>query len=118
FDRVPISIIDERWFLENITARNSAGYGFVKRAMDLVIGVALFVFSFLFYPLVYLAIKLDDGGVIFSYQIRVGKNNKLVKIVKFRTMSVANDGGVWGGQSKNMITRVGKFLRKTRIDEL
>ena len=41
-----------------------------------------------------------------------------MRIMKFRTMSIANDGGVWGNSRKNTITRVGGFLRRSRIDEL
>lgn len=117
FDRVPVSIIDERWFLENISVSTTAGYGFLKRLMDIIIALVLFAVSLIFYPFVFLMIKFDDGGVMFSRQRRIGQNSKQVEIIKFRTMSIANDGGQWG-QTKNTITRVGKFLRKTRIDEL
>lgn len=117
FDRVPISLVNDIWFLENVSSTSKSSFDIFKRLMDIVTSAALGIISLLFYPFVYLAIKLDDGGVLFSYQERVGQNNKTVRIVKFRTMSIANDEGKWGKQ-ENRVTRVGNFLRKTRIDEL
>ncbi|TRZ52318.1 hypothetical protein D4R99_02950 [bacterium] len=59
---------------------------------------------------------MDDGGKIFSHQDRIGKGNSIIHLLKFRTMT-RDDGGVWG-EGENKVTRVGDFLRKTRIDEL
>src|SRR5205814_1695423 len=60
-------------------------------------------------PFVTLAIKLEDGGSIFFGHERIGKNNRVIKVLKFRSMSE---------KEKEKITKVGSFLRKTRIDEL
>src|SRR3990167_367535 len=117
FDRVPLSLLRYNWFLENISTSPRAGYDVLKRIMDISIALILFLLSLPLYPLVFLAIKLDDGGKIFSFQTRVGESNRPIKIAKFRTMTIADDGGRWEVQ-KNEVTRVGKFLRKTRIDEL
>ena len=119
FDRIPLSLIDDVWCLSNISAAEKPVFDVVKQIIDVTISGVLAVVSLVVYPFVYAAIKLDDGGVIFSYQTRVGKRGKPISIMKFRTMSVANDGGKWGnGGQKNVITRVGKFMRKSRIDEL
>ncbi|MBX4189630.1 sugar transferase, partial [Candidatus Parcubacteria bacterium] len=69
---------------------------------------------------VYIAIKLDDGGELMSRQKRVGQNNKIITLLKFRTMTLANDEAAWGNGTPfiNQVTRVGAFLRKSRIDEL
>lgn len=117
FDRVPLSLLKYNWFLENISISPNATYDFLKRIMDVIISFVLALISLVFYPFVYIAIKLEDGGVLFSYQDRVGRNNQIVRIIKFRTMTIANDGGRWG-EKENRITKVGKFLRKSRIDEL
>ena len=61
------------------------------------------------FVLVFIAIKLEDGGSIFYFQERVGVNGRIVRLSKFRSMSE-------GGGEK--ITKCGRFLRKTRIDEL
>jgi len=108
FDRVPLSLINYNWFLENISSSHVT-YDFLKRGMDISLSILLGIISVLFYPFVYLAIKLDDGGPIFFTQERVGRNNKIIKIIKFRTMFP-------GSSSK--VTRVGDILRKMRIDEL
>ncbi len=118
FDRIPLSLITYSWFLENFSLDSKPLYDFFKRIMDISAGFVLGLISLVLYPFVFIAIKLDDGGAIFSVQERVGKNNLPVKMFKFRTMTVANDGGKWGEGNQNRVTRVGAFLRKSRIDEL
>ncbi|MBX4210748.1 exopolysaccharide biosynthesis polyprenyl glycosylphosphotransferase [Candidatus Parcubacteria bacterium] len=118
FDRVPLSLLKYNWFLENISIQPHTIYDLLKRIMDVVLSVILGALSLVAYPFVYAAIKMDDGGALFSFQERVGQNNKLIRIFKFRTMSKANDGGKWGADTDNVVTRVGKVLRATRIDEL
>jgi len=116
FDRVPLSLLSHSWFVENISSSHAA-YDALKRAMDISISFVLFLVSLILYPFVYLAIKLDDGGPVFIMQERIGEGNKIVKTIKFRSMNV-NDAGVWPTKGDRRITRVGRFLRTTRIDEL
>ena len=117
FRRIPVSLIDYTWFLEHVSFSPRIVYDIFKRVMDIVIGFTLGVFSLALYPFVYLAIKLDDGGKVFLLQRRVGKNNQIIKLLKFRTMDF-DDEGKWETGAVNNVTRVGEFLRKTRIDEL
>lgn len=117
FNRVPLSLLKYNWFLENISTMPRIAYDAFKRLMDISISSLLLLLSLPFYPFVMLAIKLDDGGTAWSFQTRVGENNRLVNIIKFRTMTIANDDGRWG-KKENKVTRIGKFLRKSRIDEL
>jgi lipopolysaccharide/colanic/teichoic acid biosynthesis glycosyltransferase len=85
--------------------------------MDIIISLPLLLFALVIFPFVAIALKLDDGGSIFGHQIRIGKNNKLIWILKFRTM-LFNDNGAWEKKGlENRLTRVGNFLRKTRLDE-
>ena len=91
-----------------------------KRAMDIVIsGCALFVL----WPvllLIALAIKIDDPGPVFYRQVRVGRDGKEFRIYKFRTMIVNADKKglpITIGRD-NRITRMGRILRKTKLDEL
>jgi exopolysaccharide biosynthesis polyprenyl glycosylphosphotransferase len=116
FDRVPLSLLRYNWFLQNISSASHPVYDTLKRLMDIMISFVALVISFVFYPFVFIAIKFDDGGDIFSHQDRVGKGNNIIHLLKFRTMA-KNDGGVWGGE-ENKVTRVGAFLRRSRIDEL
>jgi exopolysaccharide biosynthesis polyprenyl glycosylphosphotransferase len=118
FKRVPLSLVKYSWFLENISSRNKPAFDAVKRFMDLFISIVVGLVSLPIYPFVILAIKIDDGGPIFSIQERVGQNNRIIKLYKFRTMDRANDGGKWNQNNENKITRIGALLRKTRIDEL
>jgi len=106
FGQIPVSLISERWFLENISNQPKFLYDFLKRLIDLLLGLILALFSLPFFPIVALFIKLDDGGKVFNRQQRVGRNGKLFTIWKFRSMK------------KGIVTRVGKILRSTRLDEL
>ena len=66
-------------------------------------------------------IKLDSSGPVLYSQIRVGQNNKPIRIYKFRSMrndAEKNGDAVWAVENDPRVTRVGHFLRKTRIDEL
>jgi len=117
FDRVPLSLLSYSWFIENISSASSATYDTLKRGMDVLISSVVGVISLVFYPFIWLAIKIDDQGPVFIVQNRIGKNNKLVKIIKIRTMSFNDEGEKREGE-KNKITRVGGFLRKSRLDEI
>lgn len=116
FDRIPLSLLTYNWFLENMSRQTHTGYDFLKRIMDIILTIVSGIPSLIFYPFVYLAIKLDDGGDIFSRQERVGQNNKIISVYKFRTMVLANDNAEWD-TTENKVTRIGAFLRKSRIDE-
>lgn len=118
FDRIPLSLIKYSWFLENISLAPKMTYDLLKRMMDVGVAVLCGIISLLFYPFIIAGIKLQDGGPVFIRQERLGKNGKIIKIVKFRTMT-SNDNGVYSnGKSQNVVTRVGDVLRKSRLDEL
>ncbi|MBI2096529.1 MAG: exopolysaccharide biosynthesis polyprenyl glycosylphosphotransferase [Candidatus Taylorbacteria bacterium] len=116
FDRVPLSLLRYNWFLENISFLPKRLYDFSKRAMDIVLSLFLGSLSLLIYPLIILALKLDDGGPIFFVQERVGRGNSILKIIKFRSMRTPD--ATKEISPSDAITRVGKFLRKSRLDEL
>ncbi|MDO8481491.1 MAG: sugar transferase [bacterium] len=116
FDRVPLSFVNYERVLGVVSA--SRAYDFLKRLVDVVGASVIGIFSLIFYPFVYVAIKLDDGGDIFITQKRVGRFQEPIYITKFRSMS-GNDEGVYGenGKTRLFVTRVGKWLRILRIDE-
>ena len=118
FDRVPLSLLQYTWFLENISLSPKFSFDFLKRLMDVAFASGLGLISLSFYPFVWLAIKMNDGGTLWSVQERIGQSNRPIKLYKFRTMETANDGGQWSKNNQNKVTKVGNFLRKTRIDEL
>ncbi|MEN9649062.1 MAG: hypothetical protein RL094_29 [Candidatus Parcubacteria bacterium] len=116
FDRVPVNSVNYLWLID-YNKSSIALYDIVKRIMDLVIALPFFLITLPFFPLAALLIKLEDRGQILITQERVGKRGKKVYLYKFRTMN-RSDEGVWLGESENKVTKVGYFLRKSRIDEL
>ena len=96
-------------------------YNFFKRIFDIVCSfLAIIVFG-LPMIIVAIAIKLDSKGPVFFKQNRVGKNKKLFKILKFRSMYTDTDPNAPThqlGNATSHITKVGAFIRKTSIDEL
>jgi len=116
FDRVPLSLVKYSWFLENISVSAVKGYDVMKRAVDIVMSLFLSLISLVLYPFVIIAIKIEDRGSIFFSQDRVGQNNSIIRVVKFRSMSEHNEKD--GISKDSELTKVGKFIRKTRIDEL
>lgn len=117
FERVPLSMVKYEWVLANSNA--SHAYDALKRGVDIATAVIAGAFSLIAYPFICLAIKLDDGGDIFITQERVGKFQKSIRIVKFRSMT-GNDSGNYGakGTTELTVTRVGAILRRLRLDEL
>jgi len=91
----------------------------LKRAFDIVFSllVIMTVFPFVF-PIIAIAIKLDSEGPVFFKQPRQGKKNKLFDCFKFRTMYIHGVSERQATKDDPRITRVGRFLRKTNLDEL
>lgn len=91
-------------------------YKFFKRIMDFIFALLLGIILFIPMIFIAIAIKIDSKGPVFFKQDRVGKNGKIFKIYKFRTMVASNDLNDLSCGDKT--TKVGKFLRKTSLDEL
>lgn len=115
FDRVPNAHIDHAWLLECLPRQNLA-YAIAKRAFDFFGALIGIVLSSPFMLAAFLAITIG-GGRPFIWHERIGRGNRTFHIVKFRTMLI-NDHGDPELQKKNRVTKIGKFLRQTRIDEL
>ena len=92
----------------------------VKRIMDLVVGGFIGLASFPLWIFAAVAIKLQDGGPVFYSQERIGLYGKPFTVYKFRTMRTDAEkfGAQWATKDDPRVTKIGKFLRKTRIDEL
>ena len=92
----------------------------IKRFMDLVLSVLLFVTGLPFYIIFGLLIKLDSKGPVLFKQIRTGLQNSSFLLYKFRSMGFraeTDTGPVWTAQNDPRITKVGQFLRRFRFDE-
>ena len=97
-------------------------YRVLKRTFDLLLAVVGLVITFPVFLLIALAIKLDDRGPVFYRQVRLTRNGKRFRIIKFRTMCVdAEKDGIARlskGDNDDRITAVGRFVRRCRMDEL
>lgn len=106
------------------------GYRILKRSFDIIASVIGLIALSPIFLAVAIAIKWDDGGPVFYDQIRVGKNGRKFKMYKFRSMRVNAenemeklqehsevDGAMFKMKNDPRVTRVGKFIRKTSIDE-
>ncbi len=116
--RIPPSLIGESWLLENVAAQAPHyAYDMLKRAIDVLGALLLLLPTALVFPVVALLIRLEDKGPLFYRATRVGQFGHPIHIYKFRTMTGTDtpDSAV---KSTLTITKVGTFLRKTRLDEL
>ena len=94
-------------------------YPFIKRVLDIIISVIGLTITMPVMLLTCLAIKLESDGPVIFKQERLGQNGRIFKIWKFRSMVVdAEKGGVYTQKGDPRVTRVGKFIRATSIDEL
>lgn len=109
------------WLVFSVpTTRNIVERG-IKRLFDIVISVAFLLLTFPLLLVTAICILLDDGAPVFYRQTRTGLRGKPFDVLKFRSMKKdAEKDGVarWAAQDDDRITRVGRFIRKTRIDEL
>ncbi|MDP2647654.1 MAG: sugar transferase [Candidatus Yanofskybacteria bacterium] len=119
--RVPLDAINQIWFLANINEGTKKFYEWVKRVTDVAMAAILAVPSAVMFPLLAILIKIDSQGPVFYRQQRVGKLGQPFEMIKFRTMhkdAESKSGAVWTQENDPRITRLGSFLRKSRIDEL
>ncbi len=118
--KIPPSIISKAWFLRNLSENRKQAFDHLKRLVDLILSSLGIALSLPLYPLIALAIKLDSAGPIFYSQTRLGKLGRPFRIIKFRTMvkNAETNGPEWAKPNDSRITKVGKFLRRTRLDEL
>ncbi|MFA5386668.1 MAG: sugar transferase [Candidatus Paceibacterota bacterium] len=117
--KVPIGAVNEAWFLENLSRSEKNVEEMVKRLFDIIFSFVWFVITVVLFPFVALVIKLDSSGHIFYTQKRIGKEGKIFKLYKFRTMveNAEQDGPQWAQPNDPRVTRIGKVLRKLYLDE-
>lgn len=119
--QVPLGAINQIWFLENLSEGSKRSYESLKRIYDIVFGLLFGIISLLLYPFIVLAMQIESPGPIFYSHTRIGKLGKPFKLTKFRNMipnAEAKTGAVWTEDNDPRVGRVGRFLRKTRLDEI
>ncbi len=100
--------------------KDNTAYAFLKRTLDIIIAVTAVVLLFPVWILMPGLIKLDSKGSVFFIHERIGLNGRPFRIYKFRTMTTTADPYAYspGQRNDTRITRVGRFLRQTSLDEL
>ncbi|MFA6593827.1 MAG: sugar transferase [Candidatus Buchananbacteria bacterium] len=118
--KVPIESIELGWFLENLTENSKKSYELLKRLIDIILAVIGLMVTAPLVPLIALIIKLESPGPIIFRQIRVGKNGKEFLAKKFRSMvrDAEKNGAQWATKNDARVTRFGRIMRKTRLDEV
>jgi lipopolysaccharide/colanic/teichoic acid biosynthesis glycosyltransferase len=120
--RVPVAYLPGGWMFtslsESVRTRD-ASLG-LKRSLDIVGGLAGMVALGALLPVVAAMIWIDSGRPIFYRQTRLGLGGRGFRVIKFRTMSAdaEENGPRWAGEDDSRVTRVGRWLRRSRLDEL
>ncbi len=118
--RIPISYINQTWFLENINEQQKKLYDSAKRILDIISASVVLAALLPAWPLIAFLIKWESAGPVFYFQERVGGNKKLFRLIKFRSMIKEAERGnpVWAQKVDPRVTKIGAFLRRTHLDEL
>ena len=120
--QIRIDIIDPAWLVFSGGFRKSDFHEFIKRIFDISFSLAFLIVVSPILVLAVLAIKIEEGwrAPIFYSQIRTGLKGAPFHVYKFRSMRTDAEAGgaVWAKEKDNRVTKVGAFMRKTRIDEI
>ena len=120
FGHVPIATMNSAFFQYLMHPRYDGGSQGLKRLVDLLAGSLAALVLAPVMAIAAAAVKLGDDGPVLFRQVRVGRGGREFKIVKLRTMGVdaERDGARWSQAGDDRVTRVGRVLRRTHIDEL
>ncbi len=118
--RITIEHLSPSWFILSEGFKKSPWLRASKRAIDIIVSAILLLLVAPILPFVMLAIYIESGSPVLFRQARVGYKGREFELLKFRSMrqDAEKNGPQWATQSDARITRVGNFLRKTRLDEI
>jgi len=121
-ERVPVEQLEADWILRSFVdeARESSFYTIAKRIMDILAGLVGALSLVVIGPLVSLAILIESGRPVVFEQTRAGKGGRPFRILKFRSMKLHTEKGdrpTLTSENDDRVTPLGKFLRKTHLDE-
>lgn len=120
--KVPVELVNDLWLVTTpISGVKKSIYNMkVKRVLDIIFSILGLIISLIITVPVAILIKLESKGPVFYKQKRVGLNNKIFDCIKFRSMTVdaEKNGVVWASKNDSRVTRIGKIIRKLRIDEI
>lgn len=117
---IPVDHLEPHWFLFADLKHYREAQIIMKRATDIIGAIMGLIVTLPLWPLIALLIKLESAGPVFYSQERVGLNGRPFRLHKFRTMYIGAEcnGHQWATQNDPRITRVGWYLRRSRLDEL
>ncbi len=119
--KIATEMLRPSWLIFSRGSRFSDVAHHLRRVINVMLAALGFALSVPIMAIVAVAVKLDSAGPVFYTQERVGKNGRRFKIIKFRSMTAGaekNSGPVWAEASDPRVTRVGRIIRKLRLDEL
>jgi exopolysaccharide biosynthesis polyprenyl glycosylphosphotransferase len=119
--KIDVDELQPSWLIFGDGFRLNSSVLMMRRIVSLLFSSALLVLAAPFLPIIVLAIKLTSPGPVLYRQQRVGRRGKIFNCYKFRTMRAdaeADTGPTWAGDDDPRITPVGRFLRRTRLDEI
>lgn len=117
---IDVDLLQPGWMLYSDGFNFSRTSQIAKRGLDLFLASSFLLLCWPFMLLTAIAVKLESKGPALYHQVRVGLNGKTFRIYKFRSMrqDAEKNGAVWAQKNDNRVTRVGAFIRNTRLDEL
>ena len=119
--KIEVENLYPSWMVFGEGFRRSASFILMRRVASVAISLVGLILTLPLIPLIMLAVRLDSEGPVFYTQARVGKGGRIFKVVKFRTMrhdAESANGPQWAGDNDPRVTRIGRFLRTTRLDEI
>jgi len=120
FKKIPVDFIDQSWFLKNLKEGKKKIYDNVKRTEDIIFGSLIILATLPLWIIFPILIKSEDKGTVFYKQKRVGKNKKAFYLWKFRSMrpDAEKRKAKWADKKDRRVTKIGRFLRKSHLDEV
>ncbi len=119
--KIPLDHLKPSWMVFSDGFRSLRSRKTVKRVIDVVLSLVCLILTLPIFLITAILIKLDSRGPVIFKQVRVGENGKHFNVYKFRSMRTdaeSASGPVWASKKDDRVTRVGRVIRKIRVDEL
>jgi exopolysaccharide biosynthesis polyprenyl glycosylphosphotransferase len=118
--RVPMDHLSDHWFILALSTIDKRYFWYVKRFVDITTALLGLCFAAPLFPILAIMIKMDSPGPVFYRQARMGRRNRPFRVWKLRTMikDADKDYVLWTTENDGRITRIGRYLRKVRLDEV
>jgi exopolysaccharide biosynthesis polyprenyl glycosylphosphotransferase len=117
--KIPANKVNEMWFITHIYNFRGQTYEVLKRLIETIFATILLIILSPILLIIFLLMKIEDGGPFVYSHLRVGKNGETFEIFKVRSMIIDSEihGPEWAKEKDLRVTKIGKVLRKTHLDE-